>query len=184
MRSIIAFNMITLDGFFEGPGAEIDWHHVDAEFNAFADEQLNEAGGLIFGRKTYQLMESYWPTREAIANDPVIANHMNAIPKIVVSETLHEVHWSHTSLIKGKMEDEIARLKQQPGKDLFVFGSADLSASMMEKGLIDEYRVMINPVLLGAGNPLFRNITARVPLKLTRAKVFQSGNVLLCYIHK
>lgn len=180
MRKICMFNLITLDGCFEGPKGDIDWHRVDEEFHEFAGDQLREADGLIFGRKTYQMMASYWPTPEAIADDPVISGYMNALPKIVFSRTLDRAEWNNTRLIQGDAEDEVARLRQEPGRDLFIFGSADLSASLTRHGLIDEYRLMIVPLILGNGRPLFSDGNP-VNLSLLRQRTFHNGNVLLVY---
>ncbi len=183
MSKIILFNMVTLDGFFAGPDGEIDWHNVDAEFNEFAIAQLNSADGLIFGRVTYQLMASYWPTPAAIENAPVVANKMNSLTKIVFSRTLIMAEWNNTRLVQGaeRVAEEIAKLKQQSGKDLLLFGSADLASSLMRLGLIDEYRLMVNPVVLGRGRPMFQGIDHKLYLKLLKAKTFRSGNVLLYY---
>ena len=173
--------MITLDGFFAGPKGEIDWHNVDEEFNEFAIDQLNTAGGLIFGRVTYLFMASYWPTPTAITDDPVVAAKMNSIPKIVFSKTLENVGWNNTRLVKGNIVEEISKLKEQPGKDLYIFGSANLASSFIQKGLIDEYRIILNPVVLGSGIPLFQDIQDRLNLKLVKVRAFRSGNVLLYY---
>jgi dihydrofolate reductase len=181
MRKVISFNMVTLDGFFAGPDGEIDWHHVDAEFNEFAIAQLDSAGGLLFGRVTYQLMASYWPTDMAMKDDPVVASKMNALPKIVFSKTLEKAEWNHTRLVKGNVAEEISRLKRQPGKDWFLFGSADLASTLTNYGLVDEYRVMVNPVVLGSGKPLFKGVKDKLDLKLASTKAFRSGNVLLSY---
>ena len=181
MSNIILFNMITLDGFFEGPKRDINWHHVDDEFNDFAIEQMNTADGLIFGRVTYQLMESYWPTPSAIADDPSVANKMNSIPKIVFSRTLKKAEWNNTRLVNGEAAQEIQKLKQQPGRDWFIFGSADLASSLSSRGLIDEYRVIVNPIVLGSGTPLFKSQEEPLSLKLTQSRIFRNGNVLLYY---
>ncbi len=181
MRKVILFDMVTLDGYFSGPNGEIDWHHVDDEFNEFAIEQLNSAGGLIFGRVTYQGMASYWPTPNAIENDREVAFRMNAIPKFVFSRTLDTAEWSNTRLAKGNAADEILRLKQQPGQDLFIFGSAELAAALTKAGLIDEYRLMVNPVALGQGKPLFKDLKRPLDLKLLKTRAFRNGNVLLYY---
>ncbi len=173
--------MATLDGFFAGPNGEIDWHHVDEEFNEFAIAQLNSAGGLVFGRVTYQLMAGYWPTDSARRDDPVVAAKMNAIPKIVFSRTLDRAEWTNTRLVKGNIEGEISKLKQQAGKDWLLFGSANLASTLANLGLIDEYRVMVNPVILGNGKPLFQGVKEKLNLKLTDTRTFQNGNVLLCY---
>jgi len=181
MKKIILFNMMTLDGFFEGTNHTIDWHNVDAEFNEFADEQLNSVGTLIFGRKTYDLMVSYWTTPTALTNDPVIANQMNSKLKIVFSKTLTKAEWNNTLLIKDNIVTEIEKIKQLPGKDLIILGSADLASTFRQHDLIDEYRIMINPIVLGQGTPLFKQTTERFNLKLIKTKIFNSGNVLLYY---
>jgi dihydrofolate reductase len=181
MRKVILFDMVTLDGFFAGPDGEIDWHHVDEEFNDFAIAQLNSAGGLLFGRATYQGMASYWPTDTATANDPIVADKMNTLPKIVFSRTLERVEWNNTRLVKGNIAEEISKLRQQPGQDWLLFGSADLASTLTNLGLIDEYRIMVNPVILGNGKPLFKRIKDKLSLKLVQTRTFGNGNVLLCY---
>ena len=181
MRKVLLFNMVTLDGFFAGPEGEINWHNVDQEFNEFAIEQLNTAGGLIFGRLTYQLMAGYWPTPAAKTDDPIVAEKMNHLPKYVFSRTLNAVDWENTHLINGDAAVELPKLTDQVGGDLFIFGSANLASSLIQHGLIDEFRVMVNPVVLGGGRPLFENLDHHMSLKLVRAKPFASGNVLLYY---
>jgi dihydrofolate reductase len=171
--------MISLDGFFEGPNQDINWHNVDDEFNDFAIEQLNTADILLFGRVTYQLMAGYWPS--AGDDDPIIAEKMNTISKIVFSRTLEKADWNNTRLIKDHIAEEIMKLKQQPGKDLFIFGSADLAVTFIQNNLIDEYRIMISPVILGRGTPMFKDLAHKLNLQLLRAKIFKSGNVLLYY---
>jgi dihydrofolate reductase len=181
MRKLIMFNAVTIDGFFAGPNGEIDWHNVDAEFNDFAIAQLDATDGLIFGRVTYQLMAGYWPTPAAIGDDPIVAGKMNALPKFVCSRTLDKADWNNTRLLKANAVGEIATLKQQPGRDLFLFGSANLASSLTPLGLIDEYRIMVMPVVLGSGKPLFENVRERMRFKLANSKTFRSGNVLLYY---
>ena len=181
MRKLFAFNMVTLDGFFEGPNRDISWHNVDEEFNQFAIEQANTVGAILFGRVTYELMASYWPTPAAQSDDPVVANLMNTLPKVVFSRTLQKAEWNNTRLIKDNVAEEILKMKQEPGNDLAVFGSANLLASLMQMNLVDEHRVMVNPVLIGSGTPLFRNINQKVNLKLVKTRTFKSGNVLLYY---
>ena len=182
MRTLYLFDMVTLDGFFEGPAKwEIDWHNVDAEFNEFAIDQLNATDLLLFGRVTYEGMASYWPTPAAIQNDPEVAGKMNSLPKIVFSRTLEKADWNNTRLIKNNIVEEILKLKRQPGKDIALFGSADLASTFTRHALIDEYRIMVNPIVLGQGTPLFRGISDKFKLKLLKARAFKSGNVLLCY---
>ena len=181
MKKLILFNLVTLDGFFAGPTGDIDWHNVDDEFNQFAIEQLDTIDALLFGRVTYQLMANYWPTPAAAADDPIVAGRMNNLPKIVFSRTLEKVEWKNTRLVKDNIAEEISKLKHQAGKDIFIFGSADLASSFTKLGLIDEYRVIVNPVVLGSGKPLFKGLNDRLNLKLLKTRTFGSGNVLLYY---
>ena len=184
MRKIVLFNLMTLDGYFEGENADISWHNVDQEFNDFAIAQLKTADMLLFGRKTYELMAAYWPTEEGIKDNPVIADLMNQIDKIVFSKSLERAHWDHARVISEGLLDEVKKLKSIPGKDVFIFGSADLSSTLIDHDLIDEFRIMINPLILGNGTPMFQNITAKIDLQLLKTKVFGNGNVLLNYIPK
>lgn len=173
--------MVSLDGFFEGPNHELDWHNVDAEFNEYAIEQTKQVDILLFGRRTYELMASYWPAESAKRNDPIVAELMNTTPKIVFSTTLEKAEWNSTRLIRDNVAEEITKLKQQPGKDLAIYGSNNFAVSLVQMGLIDEFRIMVNPVALGNGNPLFKGIKDKLNLKLLKTRTFSSGNVLLCY---
>jgi len=181
MRKVIFQNMVTLDGYFEGPNREIDWHVVDGEFNEYAIDLLSSLDFLIFGRVTYEMMASYWPTEAATTNDPIVAGYMNKLPKIVFSKTLNKVEWNNSRLIKENVAEEVAMLKGQPGKDMAIFGSADLAGTLIRNGLIDEYRIFVNPVVLGAGKPLFKGIKEKYTLKLVSSRTFNSGLVLLVY---
>jgi dihydrofolate reductase len=181
MRQLFAFNMVSLDGYFAGPKGELDWHTVDAEFNAFAAEQTGSADMLLFGRVTYEMMAGFWPRPEAIAADPAVAGLMNRLPKLVFSRTLAKAEWNNTRLVKDHVGEEILKLKQQPGRDLALFGSANLLATLMRLNLVDEHRLMVNPVVLGSGQPLFRRSSDRLKLKLVNYRTFKNGNVLLCY---
>ncbi|MGE5138899.1 MAG: dihydrofolate reductase family protein, partial [Rudaea sp.] len=147
MRKLFLFMMTSLDGFFEGPGHDLDWHNTDEEFNDFAIAQLREIDTLLFGRITYEMMAAYWPTPSAIASDPVVAEKMNSVSKIVASRTLDKSEWSNSRLVRDNIAGEVAELKRQPGKDLAIFGSSDLTVSLMEAGLVDELRIMVNPVV-------------------------------------
>ncbi len=181
MRRVFLFMMVSLDGFYEGPNQDISWHHVDEEFNDYAIQQLDDVDTLLFGRVTYQMMASYWPTQSAIESDPIVAGKMNSVRKIVFSRTLGKAEWNNSRLVKENIAEEVRRLKQQPGKELAIFGSSDLAVSLMQMGLIDELRIMVNPVVLGNGKPLFKGLSHKVELRLTRTRSFGSGNVLLCY---
>lgn len=181
MRKLIVFNAITLDGYYEGLNHEIDWHQVDDEFNVFAVDQIKEFDAILFGRMTYELMSDYWPTEAAAQDDPIVAKMMNATLKFVFSNTLKTVEWNNTTLLSGNLKDCIQKLKAQPGKDIIIFGSGKLTSSLTELGLIDEFRLMVNSVILGTGHPLFEGISERISLELTRSRQFKSGNVLLTY---
>jgi dihydrofolate reductase len=177
MCKIIVSNLVSLDGFFEGPNNELDWHVIDTEFFDYAKDMLRAADTLVFGATTYEMMAAYWPT----APPDEIADKMNGLPKIVFSQTLQKVDWNNSRLIRNNAGEEISKLKQQPGKDILILGSATLASSLLQLGLIDEYRVILNPVLIGQGKPLFRGITEKIRMKLLSAKVFGSGVVLLRY---
>jgi dihydrofolate reductase len=185
MRKVILSNEVTLDGFFAGPKGELDWHIVDEEFNQYAIDLLSKVDALLFGRVTYQLMADYWP---AAATNPAtpksdleIADKMNNLPKIVFSKTLQKVEWKNTRLVKENIAEEISKMKEQPGKDMVIFGSGSIVSTFMQHGLIDEYRIIVNPIILGNGNPLFKGIKDKHNLKLLKTKVLGSGVVILYY---
>jgi dihydrofolate reductase len=181
MRKIVAFLVATVDGYYEGPNQEFDWPVVDEEFNEFGLHQLEEVDTLLFGRVTYQGMASYWPTPAAQQDDPRVAAKMNGLPKLVVSRTLREADWANTRIIDDDVAGELTKLKQQPGKDIAVFGSSDLTVSLLGLGLVDELRIMVAPVVLGAGRSLFRTAPERIHLQLLSTRAFRSGNVLHTY---
>ena len=185
MRKVILSNSVTLDGFFEGPNKELDWHIVDEEVKEYAKDLLNNVDTLLFGRVTYQLMADYWPAAATNPSTPKsdleIADKMNNLPKIVFSKTLQEVKWNNSSLVKENIVEEISKMKQQSGKDMVIFGSGSIVSTFMQHGLIDEYRIIVNPVVLGNGNPLFKGINGKQNLTLLRTRVFSSGVVILYY---
>jgi len=177
--------MVSLDGYFEGPGHDLSWHHVDAEFNDFAQAQMKEADTILFGRRTYQLMESFWPTKAGLEGDPEVAHLMNETSKIVVSSSLKNITetkiWKHVRLINENVKDEIVKLKNEKGGDIILLASSNLCISLLEWGLLDEIRVMINPVIIGKGTPLFDGIKKKITFDLTSSRKFGSGNMLLIY---
>jgi len=179
MRKIIVSNYVTLDGFFAGPNGEIDWFVWDEEMAKYSKDILNTIDTILFGRVTYELMASYWPT--ATTEDPLITDSMNSLPKIVFSKTLDKVEWNNSMLIKENVEEEISILKKLPGKDMVIFGSGSIVSAFTRLGLIDEYRLIVNPIILGKGKPLFRDLKDKLNLKLLEAKKFRFSNVLLCY---
>jgi dihydrofolate reductase len=181
MRKLIVFNLVTLDGYFTGQDGDISWHNVDEEFQELANEASNSGNTLLFGRITYELMASYWPTPEAIKNDPIVARGMNSATKIVFSRTLNKVDWNNTRLVKNDMLSEIRKLKQESGKDLTVLGSGSIVSQLAQERLIDEYQILLNPVVIGRGKTMFEGVKDRFSLKLTKTRVFGNGNVLLNY---
>lgn len=173
--------MVSLDGFFEGPEHDLSWHNVDSEFNDFADKQLDESSTLVFGGRTYQMMANFWPTAIAIKTAPNTAKRMNTLDKIVFSRTLKKAEWNNSELHNGDIETVIRNAKQKPGKDIAVLGSSDLCLCLIKEGLLDEIRIMVNPVVLGRGKTLFSGITEPPKLELTGERTFKSGNILLTY---
>ena len=185
MRKIIVFNLVTVDGFFAGSKGEIDWHNYDDEMGAYSLQQMRSLGALMLGRTTYELMASYWPTPEGAKSEPEVARILNSIPKIVFSKTLKPVKdgpvWTSVRVLHEIIPVEIVKMKDQQGGDIAIFGSGTISQQLTNLGLIDEYRLIVNPVILGSGRPLFRGVEARHGLRLQSTKLFKNGNVLLCY---
>ncbi len=177
MRKLFVSNLMSLDGFFETIDHKLDWFVVDDEFFDYADDMLRSVDLILFGRKTYAHMTAFWPT----APRDRIADQMNGLAKIVFSKKLARADWQNTRLVRDNAADEVARLKQQPGKDMVILGSAMLASSLLEQGLIDEYRIILNPVLLGQGNPLFKDVRHKIALQLSDARSFRSGVNILYY---
>ena len=186
MRRVVVSEFVTLDGVIEGPGHD---EHRDGK-NAWAlrygseDQQrykiaeVFEAGALLLGRMTYQIFAAFWPSAP---KDGGFADRMNAIPKYVVSTSLEKATWQNTTLIKGDVAGEIAKLKQEPGGDIFIYGSADLVNSLLGHDLIDEFRIMVFPVVLGSGKRLFRDGRDTTDMKLVDTRTFSSGVVVHTY---
>jgi dihydrofolate reductase len=179
MRKLIMWNIITLDGYFEGnQNWDLSFHNVvwGQELEKLSIEQLHSADYLVFGRVTYEGMAAYWTKAEG-----EIAGLMNRIPKLVFSKTLKFADWNNTTLISENATDEIKKLKMEGGKDLYVFGSANLSETFINDNLFDEYRIGIAPVILGSGRPLFRQGAASRNLSLFSTQQLLTGGVILKY---
>ncbi len=184
MRKLVVFNNVTVDGFFADQNGEMRWAHNEAqdeEFNAFVAENAGGGGELVFGRITYELMASYWPTPLAMKNDPVVAEGMNKLSKMVFSRTLDKASWSNTKLVKGDLAAEMRRMKNESGKDMAILGSGSIVSQLAQEGLIDVFQVMVNPVVLGKGRTMFDGMRKKLNLKLASTRAFGNGNVLLCY---
>ncbi len=182
MRRLTVFNQVSLDGYFAGADGDISWaHKQDAEWNAFVGENASGGGELLFGRITYELMASYWPTPQAMENDPVVAAGMNQLPKVVFSRTLTRASWSNTRLVKSDLAAAVRQMKQESGEDMVILGSGSIVAQLAQAGLIDEYQVVVNAVVLGEGRTMFAGIREPLALRRTQTRTFGNGNVLLCY---
>ncbi len=179
MRRIITSNLISLDGYLAGPGGDLSWHVINDEFNGYAMEMLKAVDTILFGRVTYELMASYWPTESAKKNDSVIAGKMNSLPKIVFSTTLKNAEWENTTLFNSDVEKNIRQLKEQPGKDIVILGSGTIVSALTQADLIDEHRFIINPVILGGGVPQFSGLLDRKRLELTEVRKLNTGVVML-----
>ena len=182
MRKLFSFMVVTLDGYYEGPDGEFDWPNVDDEFNDFAISQLNDIDTLIFGRATYEGMASYWPTPAALEGDPVVADRMNSIPKVVFSSSLDAAEWQNTRLAKGKASEAVAELKAQDGGNILKFGTGELDRTLLEQGLVDEFQFWLIPIVVGRGERLFEGF--ETTLELLETTRFKSGVVALKYAPK
>lgn len=185
MRKLVSFAHMSLDGFAGDVNGGLDFLSYDGELQKWAAELMKTVGAPVYGKNTYQLMAGYWPT---VLNNPDAdkgslehAQWVDEIPKIVFSTTLDDANWNNTTLIKENVVEEVNRLKQQPGKDLVIFGSPGLARSFMKLGLIDEYRLTLHPVILGNGIGLFDHEITKSSLKLLETKTLQSGVVTLHY---
>lgn len=179
MRRLLMWNVCTLDGRFEGAKPwDLAFHESvwGDELQRFSLEQLQEVGAVLYGRATYQGMASYWSTQTGAT-----AEFMNRLPKVVFSNTLDVASWNNTRLVKGDAVAEVRRLKQEAGNDLFVFGSARLSESLMAAGLFDEYRLCLAPVVLGEGTSLFKPHHQPRAMRLLESRVLSTGGIILRY---
>lgn len=185
MRKVIFLIHVTLDGFVAGPNGEMDWIRYDDDVEKDAHDLHSTTDAAIYGRVTYQMMEGYWPsvlTNPASAGEELKhAQWLDGATKIVVSKTLESVQWKNTVIIHDNIAEEMTKIKQQPGKDLWLLGSPTLAQTFMRLGLIDEYRLNVNPVVLGAGKPLFDGLDKPLNLKLLEVKTFKGGVAGLRY---
>lgn len=179
MRKILAHEMVTIDGYFAGLAGELDWFVWDDALRDVSVRLLKSIDLILFGRVTYEMMAAYWPT--ATNEDPAITRAMNTLPKIVFSHSLGRADWNNTRIMPSVVPGNIRWLKEQTGKDIVIYGSGKLVSSLAREGLIDEYRLVVNPVILGRGKSLFTGIEQKLDLKLLGADTLGSGNVLLRY---
>jgi dihydrofolate reductase len=182
VRKLIVFNNVSLDGYFADDRGDMSWaHQRDAEWGAFVSENASGGGELVFGRVTYDLMAGYWPTAAALEGNPVVAEHMNNLPKIVFSRTLDRASWKNTKLIKGDIASAMKELKQEPGPDMVIMGSGSIVSQLTDARLIDEYQVVLCPIALGSGRTMFQGVKEELNLTLKKTRTFGNGNVVLWY---
>lgn len=184
MAKLISFTSVSLDGYFASPTGDMSWAHADpndAEWNAYVAGNTKGDSTLVFGRVTYQMMASYWPTPMAAQQNGGVAEKMNRSSKLVFSRTLDNAAWSNTKLVKDDVPGTIRKLKQADGLDMAILGSGSIVAQLAEHGLIDEVQLVVVPVVLGAGKSLFAG--AKGPLRFSRnsARTFENGNVVLTF---
>lgn len=188
MRKLVLFMHVSLDGFATDTKDGLDWISYDSELQEYADGIVATVGSPVYGRVTYELMAGYWPK---VLTDPNENEHSKAhaqwvdkVTKIVFSKTMKTADWNNTIVINDNITEEINKLKQQPGKDLVIFGSPGLAHSLMELDLIDEYQLTLNPILLGNGKPVYQNIQSKTNLTLVKATLLESGVIGLHYVRK
>ena len=182
MRKVIYSMFVSLDGFIAGPNKELDWHIIDEELHRFVNDQERAIGTYLYGRRMYEVM-SYWQTADTNPSSPAhvieYARIWQSIPKIVFSKTLKQVG-PNAKLVEDNIAEEIAKLKEQPGKDM-ALGGAGIASTFMRLGLIDEYGLYVHPVIIGDGTPMFPALDNKINLRLIETRKFGSGVVLLRY---
>jgi dihydrofolate reductase len=184
MRKLAVFNSVTLDGYFTGKGGDLSWAHEggdDPELREFTAKNASGGGTLLFGRKTYEMMAAYWPTPAAAKNDPKVAEGMNRMPKIVFSRSLEHASWENTTVMKGDLAREVRDLKDGSGEALVILGSGSIVEQLAGAGLIDEYQLLVTPVVLGEGRTLFEGLERKITLRLAESRAFRNGRVFLRY---
>lgn len=185
MRKLVLFMHLSLDGFAADENSGLGWISYDADLQQYADSIVATVGSPVYGRGTYELMAGYWPSVLASPDETernkAHARWVEQAPKIVFSRTMKKAAWNNTTVINDHVVEEVQTLKQQPGKDLVIFGSPGLAHSFLELDLIDEYQLTLNPVLLGRGRQAFQKIKEKTNLKLLKATTFKSGVVGLHY---
>jgi len=181
MRTISSFINVTLDGYFEGPNHDISFFKGDKEDNSYFREQSSGRSTMLMGHRTYEMMKAFWPTEQASKENPDVAKYMNEAPKVVVARRPFEPGWRNVTVVSGDVVDEIRKIKEQSGGPIVTLGSNSLCVSLLEEGLIDEVRIMVNPIALGDGTPLFTGLSEAARLTLADTRSFTSGKVLLTY---
>ncbi|WP_183577924.1 dihydrofolate reductase family protein [Mucilaginibacter sp. X5P1] len=181
MAKLSVFNFASLNGYYKGPNGDISWHRHGAEEAEFSAESMQSKNILLFGRVTYDMMVSFWPTPMALERAPREAKSINDAEKIVFSTAMDKADWNNTRIINGDIINEVKKMKQTSPHDMTILGSGSIIVQLAEAGLIDEYQIMFDPVVLGDGGSMFKGMKHKLDLDLISAKTFKSGTVLLSY---
>lgn len=184
MRKLGVFNNVTADGYFSGPGGDYSWAHGgarDPEFEAFVAGNAQGGGALLLGRITYELMASFWPTPAAQVM-PDVAAGMNRMEKLVVSRSLDRADWNNSRILTGDLVSEVRRIKESDGPDIVILGSGSIVSPLASAGLIDEFQMVVVPVVIGHGRTMFEGMTSPLKLRLTESRRFTSGKVFNRYV--
>jgi dihydrofolate reductase len=185
MRNLIFFMHTSLDGFVAGPNGEMDWIKVDEEIFDFVGTMTEQSDTALYGRVTYQMMEGYWPNAgdapNASKHDKEHSAWYNKVSKVVLSKTMTANGLLNTQVISDQLEDKISEVKKQEGKNILIFGSPSASRALLAAGLIDEFWLFVNPIILGQGRPMFKESNDRIDLRLIEARAFGCGVIALHY---
>jgi dihydrofolate reductase len=179
MRKLALFMNISLDGYFEAPGHDLSGFTSD--FEAFPSDSSQRSGTLLFGHRTYDLMKAFWPTPQALSTAPEVAKFMNRALKVVASYTPFDPGWDNVQVISADVLAQVKQLKEQPGETIMIFGSNTLCVSLIQAGLIDEFQIVVNPIVFGDGTSLFNGLPGHLSLSLKGSRQFKSGAVMLTY---
>jgi dihydrofolate reductase len=184
MGKLIVFNTVSLDGYFTDENGDMSWAYQgsdDPEYNEFVRGNASGDGMLVFGRITYELMTRYWPTPMAMEQNPNVAERMNSARKIVFSRTLKSADWKNTTLVKTDPAAEIRRLKQDAGADMAILGSGTIVSQVAQERLVDEFQIVVHPIVLGKGRSMFAGVRDRLPVKPMKTRSFHNGKVFMSY---
>ena len=185
MRKLSVFNQISIDGYFKTPSGDIQWMHrpddSDEEFKRFSTDNAVAGGVLVFGRTTYETMASFWPTPAAAKQFPEVAEQMNRLPKVVFSKTLDKPSWNNTTVVKDDLVAAVKKMKSEPGEPMAILGSGSIVSQLTQAGLIDEYQILVLPVVLGEGKTMFDGAKKMLNMTLTKSRTFKNGKAFLVY---
>jgi len=182
MRKLLVFNQVSLDGYIADSSGDMSWAHKDdPEWREYVANNASGDSHMLFGRVTYEHMASFWPTPQAMHMMPIVAKRMNEATKVVFSRTLERATWQNTRLVKTDLAGTVRDLKSQPGPALLLMGSGSIVSQLAQAGLVDDYQVVVNPIVLGGGKSMFAGVTQSFGLRLNDTRRFTNGNVVLSY---